>query len=575
MIGQKFNFDEVFFRDLTVCVLDTLEGRLNWINRFSSGNVPVNVPIYYSMTGDDRFLLDSFQDDIVSENRYVELNTDQIPRGHLTLTNFNIRSDEFRNPNVWLRTVLEDDVEVKKLLKKVRAIPITITYDLTIILKNEIDIFKCAQEIMNTLWLYRFMYFEHNYMHIDAVMLMPDSETIQIQREKNLKSDDTVRLTATIEVQTYYPAFVNSNVEKFRATVNKAQPGAVVQLNSVVGISVGQQIVGSGITYNVTVLSIDYQSNLVILSVIDIDLALNQVISFVNVDNTDSPIIQGGSSNFNFNDTPSTEYIVTALLSPPVKLSDVSAISVGDTVTSLSSSTFIPPGTSVVAVDVINNYIYVTTNTIISQPQTAEFVGSINGTNMIVSSVSFGQIEVGMRVTGSGILPGTIITDLGTGTGGQGIYVVNIDQNSPNQSLEAIKLSEVVYPKSNPTYNFIYNQPINIGGNTYTVVNGTNIINLVTVKDVQVGQQVTGPNLPNSVKVLEVIDQSNQVIVSKSVSVSSGQPLFFAFDSNISDASVPFKTRWFGNLYANKFQSRVSSNPFASTNWQGFNKPNK
>jgi hypothetical protein len=486
MIGQKFNFDEVFFRDLTVCVLDTLEGRLNWINRFSSGNVPVNVPIYYSMTGDDRFLLDSFQDDIVSENRYVELNTDQIPRGHLTLTNFNIRSDEFRNPNVWLRTVIEDDVEVKKLLKKVRAIPITVTYDLTIILKNEIDIFKCAQEIMNTLWLYRFMYFEHNYLHIDAVMLMPDTETIQIQREKNLKSDDTVRLTATIEVQTYYPAFVNSNQEKFRATVSKAQPGAVVELNSVVGISIGQQVIGSSITYNVTVLSINYELNFIVLSVIDIDLILNQVISFVNVDNTGLPIIQGDSSDFNFNDTPSSEYIVTAVLSPPVKLSDVSGISVGDPISSPNSSTFIPPNTSVVSVDPVENLIYI-----------------------------------------------------------------------------------------NNTYNYIYNQPISIGGNTYTVVNGTNIINLITVKDVQVGQQVTGPNLPNSVKVLEVIEQSNQVVVSRSVSVSSGQPLFFAFDSNISDASVPFKTRWFGNLYVNKFQNRVSSNAFASTNWQGFNKPNK
>ena len=477
MIGQKFNFDEVFFRDLTVCVLDTLEGRLNWINRFSSGNVPVNVPIYYSMTGDDRFLLDSFQDDIVSENRYVELNTDQIPRGHLTLTNFNIRSDEFRNPNVWLRTVVEDDVEVKKLLKKVRAIPITVTYDLTIILKNEIDIFKCAQEIMNTLWLYRFMYFEHNYMHIDAVMLMPDSETIQIQREKNLKSDDTVRLTATIEVQTYYPAFVNSNQEKFRATVSKAQPGIVVQLNSVVGISIGQQVVGSGVTFDVTVLSINYQLNLVILSVIDIDLILGQVLSFVNVDNNGLPITEGSNSNFNFNNIALTEYIVTEVLSPPVKLEDVTGISVGDVVTSLGSSTFIPMGTNVVAVDPDENLIYI-----------------------------------------------------------------------------------------NNTYNYIYNQPINIGGNTYTVVNGTNIINLVTVKDVQVGQQVTGPNLPNSVKVLEVIDQSNQVVVSRPVSVSSGQPLFFAFDSNISDASVPFKTRWFGNLYANKFQNRVSSNPNAEKN---------
>jgi hypothetical protein len=216
--------------------------------------------------------------------------------------------------------------------------------------------------------------------------------------------------------------------------------------------------------------------------------------------------------SLNSNNNSLVQYIVNEVLSPPVQLDDVTGITVGATVSSSNSSTFIPPGTSVVAVDVINNYIYVTTNTIISQPQTAEFVGSINGTNMIVSSVSFGQIEVGMQVTGSGILPGTIITDLGTGTGGQGIYVVNIDQNSSNQSLEAIKLSEVVYPKSNPTYNFIYNQPINIGGTTYNVVNGTNIINLITVKDVQVGQQVTGPNLPNSVRVLEVIEQSNQVV---------------------------------------------------------------
>jgi hypothetical protein len=212
MIGQKFNMDEVFFRDLTVCVLDTLEGRLRWINRFSSGDVQVEVPIYYSLSGDERFLLDSFQDDIVSENRYVELNTDQIPRGHLTLTNFNIRSDEFRNPNVWLRSVTEDNDEVRTLLKQVRAIPITVNYNLTILLKTEIDVFKCAQEIMNTLWLYKFIYFEHNYMHINAVVTFPDTETIEITREKNLKSDNTIKMSLDLEVQTYYPAFINSDI---------------------------------------------------------------------------------------------------------------------------------------------------------------------------------------------------------------------------------------------------------------------------------------------------------------------------------------------------------------------------
>lgn len=207
MIGEQFNFEDVFFRDLTVCVLDTLEGEIRWINRFSSGDKEVNVPFYYSMTGDERFLLDSFTDDIVSNNRFVDLNTDIIPRGHLTLTGFDIRSDEFANPNVWLKMVIENNEEVRKVLTKVRAVPISVKYDLTILLASEIDVFKCSQAIMDTLWLYRFMYFEHNFMNIDAVMLIPDSNQVEMNREKNLTSDNQIKLTLSFEVQTYYPAY--------------------------------------------------------------------------------------------------------------------------------------------------------------------------------------------------------------------------------------------------------------------------------------------------------------------------------------------------------------------------------
>lgn len=207
MIGQKFNMDDTFFRDLTVCVLDTLEGQVRWVNRFTSGDYPVDVPFYYSLTGDERFLLDSFQDDIVSENRFVELNTDLIPRGHITLKGFNILSDEFVNPNVWLRTVVENEKEIRKVLTKIRSIPISVNYDLEILLSSEIDVFKCSQAIMDTLWVYRFMYFEHNFMNIDAVMLLPDSNQIDISREKNLSSDNNIKLTVSFEVQTYYPSF--------------------------------------------------------------------------------------------------------------------------------------------------------------------------------------------------------------------------------------------------------------------------------------------------------------------------------------------------------------------------------
>ena len=213
MIGERFNFEDVFFRDLTVCVLDTLEGEIWWTNKFSSGDREVKVPFYYSMTGDERFLLDSFSDDIVSDNRYVELNTDIIPRGHLTMTGFDIKSDEFANPNVWLRTVVENKTEIKKVLTKVRAVPISVKYDLTILLTSEIDSFKCSQAIINTLWLYRFMYFEHNYMNIDAIMILPDSNQVEIAREVNMTTDNSIKLTVSFEVHTYYPAFRNDGTD--------------------------------------------------------------------------------------------------------------------------------------------------------------------------------------------------------------------------------------------------------------------------------------------------------------------------------------------------------------------------
>lgn len=212
MIGDRFNFEDVFFRDLTVCVLDTLEGQIKWLNRFTSGDVFVQVPFYYSLSGDERFLLDSFADDIVSENRFVELNTDMIPRGHLTMTGFNIKSDEFANPNVWLRMVVENEVEIRKVLGKVRAVPVTVNYDLEILLSSELDTFKCSQAIMDTLWIYKFMYFEYNFMNIDAVILMPDTNSIEMSREKNLTSDNNIKLKVSFTVETYYPAFRSDRV---------------------------------------------------------------------------------------------------------------------------------------------------------------------------------------------------------------------------------------------------------------------------------------------------------------------------------------------------------------------------
>jgi len=59
---------------------------------------------------------------------------------------------------------------------------------------------------------------------------------------------------------------------------------------------------------------------------------------------------------------------------------------------------------------------------------TAVVTGSISGTTLNVSGVTSGTLVIGQTITGAGVSPNTVITALGTGSGGTGSYTVNITQ---------------------------------------------------------------------------------------------------------------------------------------------------
>lgn len=75
------------------------------------------------------------------------------------------------------------------------------------------------------------------------------------------------------------------------------------------------------------------------------------------------------------------------------------------------------------------------TAAIAPQADLAVFTGTIDdgtppgaGAVLTVTDVASGTIEVGQLITGTGIIPGTRISALGTGTGGTGTYTVSIAQ---------------------------------------------------------------------------------------------------------------------------------------------------
>jgi Phage stabilisation protein len=64
----------------------------------------------------------------------------------------------------------------------------------------------------------------------------------------------------------------------------------------------------------------------------------------------------------------------------------------------------------------------------ISSPANAVFTGSTSGTTLTVNTVSSGTLAVGQSLYGVGVLAETVITALGSGSGGAGTYTINRSQ---------------------------------------------------------------------------------------------------------------------------------------------------
>lgn len=69
----------------------------------------------------------------------------------------------------------------------------------------------------------------------------------------------------------------------------------------------------------------------------------------------------------------------------------------------------------------------------ISNPSSAQFIGSVSGTTLTVTLMKSGTIAVGQSLFGIGVTGETVITALGTGTGGTGTYTVNLSQTEPSE----------------------------------------------------------------------------------------------------------------------------------------------
>jgi hypothetical protein len=211
-IGHEYDFDDQFFRMITVSLAKTLSKNVRWINKFSpeddtkTGFYRVFLPFYTSLTGDERFVLDAFVDDIADKR--VTMNTDQLQRGTITWVGISSRSDEFSNPNQYLSKNTMINKHYRKVISKAKGVPISCNYDIEIQLATSNEVDKVSQKLLNVFYNYMFFNFDYCGLKIDAFFNLPDDKQIEIGREINMESDRKKKITFSLEIQTYYPIFM-------------------------------------------------------------------------------------------------------------------------------------------------------------------------------------------------------------------------------------------------------------------------------------------------------------------------------------------------------------------------------
>jgi hypothetical protein len=94
------------------------------------------------------------------------------------------------------------------------------------------------------------------------------------------------------------------------------------------------------------------------------------------------------------------------------------------------------------------------------------FTGSTSGTTLTVSAVSSGTLHAGMTITNSSLSTKTVITALGTGTGGAGTYTISNSQTVGSSTMYG--LNWTVLPASDGAF---------VGGSTVEVVDNYFIYN--------------------------------------------------------------------------------------------------
>jgi hypothetical protein len=206
---QKYNNEDILIRGVIAGLLDILNNHIQYKQVWGNEDEEIiEVPWFYNQSGDERFMQDFYTHYAEClPPRPVDGNFDVIPRGSITYTGSTINAQRITSRYVQGRYVKEVDGKLESYVSFLYSIPLSVRIDCELRIDRQISALKIEQEIRETFYKTLTYYTYYKGLRVGCTAGFPEDLAIEKNIQYSFESNNPIKLTFSLEIETYQPVF--------------------------------------------------------------------------------------------------------------------------------------------------------------------------------------------------------------------------------------------------------------------------------------------------------------------------------------------------------------------------------
>ncbi len=211
-LHQRYNNENILVRAVIAGVLNILNNKITYEQVWSSNDIELfEVPWYYNMSGDERFMQDFYTHygDCIAP-KPADGNFDMIPRGVITYTGSEIDSARTTSRYVQANFLKEVNGQLQSFRAFLYLIPLNVNFDCEIWLDTQITGLKVEQMIREVFYKTITFYIFYKGLRMGCSVGFPESVTLEKNINYSFEQDNKIKLTFNLQVEAYQPVFDNT-----------------------------------------------------------------------------------------------------------------------------------------------------------------------------------------------------------------------------------------------------------------------------------------------------------------------------------------------------------------------------